>query len=169
MAKVKIKFPPSALREQVKAIEKQLQKTQLLDKLSDELIKDMKNGLNPKTGKPFRKIAPSTIKRRKALSKVNKTDSRYSPARSNLTFTGEFLESIKAFFKKKRGGSTITIEPTGTHPGYNLVRGGRSKSVSNSKIAEAQESMGRQVLTFSKKRINSIKVEIQRFLRQKLT
>jgi len=165
MARLKVKFPKGISARIAKTINNAID-DQDLQSIASDLVKDIQSGKNPKTGRAYKGLKSSTIKRRKVLSKVNRTSSKYSPSKSNLTFTGNFLKSIKAKLTKQGNSKTIIIEPTGIHPGYNLVRGGKSSPVSNKTIAEGQEAMGRNVITFSKKRVQQIRKKIQQLLRR---
>jgi len=168
MANVKVSFPEKALENQIKLIKKQLQSRQLLDIIAKDLIAGMRKGINPGTGKKFKKLEDSTIANRKRLAKFNKTHKNYSSARSNLTFTGQFLDSIKATVEKSKNGVTMLIEPTGVHTGYNTPTGGRTDPIPNEAIAIAQKDLGRSVFSISKVKLRKISLVIIQFLRKKL-
>lgn len=169
MAKVKVIIPKNLKKRVENNLNKSISSNDLLEGIAKSIIDEIQKGVNPKTGRPFKALKESTIKRRKSLARFNVTDSKYSARKSNVTFTADFLNSIKAVISKGRFRKTITIEPKGTHAGYNLVRGGTSKSVSNKKIAQGLEDQGRQVITISKKKIEKIRKDISKFIKRHLS
>lgn len=138
------------------------------------LLPIKKKGILP-DGSYVKEISDKWRRRRDRLATVNRT-SRFYRGRlfSNLTFTGKFLSSFKARIKTGilRGGVTYVIEPTGDHPGYALVKGGRSPRVPMSDIAKGQISQGRdyrQLSAESKRMVTKLIVgRIRRELKLRL-
>lgn len=105
-------------------------------------------------------------KRRGKLSKVNPTHKTYSQNRSNITFTGELLNSIAFKYNRKSG---FTIFPKGMHKGYIGLKGKRGKSVSNADIVKGLDKLGYKFMTeIDKQGIKRIKALYIRFLRREL-
>lgn len=79
----------------------------------------------------FPSLKASTIKSRKQIAKHNPTHQAYEPARSNLTITGQFLNSLKYALVK---AGVIKIGFEGMHNGYALANGGRTEKISNERL-----------------------------------
>lgn len=64
--------------------------------------KDIRAGNNHKTGQKLPKLGDSWIERRKRIAPRNELGPGFSPRRSNLTFSGQFLNymSYKTVFKE---------------------------------------------------------------------
>jgi len=164
--RVKVKIGKDIQKKVTKAVQKEI-KQNFVNKVVEDLKKDIRNGINPKTGKSYRALKPSTIANRRRYAKKNPTHPQYSPARSNLTFTGRLIESIKGKFNKTKRGIEIEIEPTGIHAGYNLIRGGKTKAKKNKEIAEALAKQKRYVVQLSKKRTELIVKKITQLLKKR--
>jgi hypothetical protein len=76
-------------------------------------------------------LEDSTIRNRKYLEKFNDTAETYSPERSNLTFTGQLLDSMKYIIK---GVGLLEVLFDGMHRGYLSGTGRRGKNLSNSTL-----------------------------------
>jgi len=58
--------------------------------LTKQIVKEVRdNGIDPK-------LRPSTKKQRRYLARHNSTHSKYNPDKSNMTFTGELLDSLRS-------------------------------------------------------------------------
>ena len=108
-------------------------------------------------GTKIKPLAESTIQRRKRLAEFNSTGKAFSPAKSNITFTGSFLESFATSVERIRNGIILKIAPTGVHKGLKLVRGGKSKGASNQDIAEGLIAGGRDFTKIGEKKQKEIK------------
>lgn len=130
-----------------------------------DLVKEIKeNGIEPN-------LAPSTINRRGRLATVNQTDSAYSQGKSNLTFTGQLLASLRAKFQVS--GLVFNFTAVGKHKNYKLLTNKKSTASrpSNSDIFKGQEEMyGRSLANpftrdeFRNKIVNKLKQSIKKFL-----
>lgn len=102
-------------REKLKKI---FQEPALLSQVADVAIKDIKfqarRGKNPITGGNFIPLSKEWIKRRGELAKTNTTNEAYKQNRSNITFTGQLLDSLS----KKITRSGISIIFSGIHRRY---------------------------------------------------
>lgn len=168
----KVTIDLSKVTRKLEEIEKNFTSKELLEPVSKIVITDIQRETRSKKGfdeSGKRKNLPSPLstewsRYKDKLAGINKTHPTYGKGRSNLTFTGQLLNSLKAFFER----NTITIKPTGTHRGYKQIRGGRSKDVENEKIAEGLESLGYKFLGVDDKTEKKIKTEITRFIRRLL-
>lgn len=128
-------------------------KTQLIDPIR-------RNGTLP-NGERVPSISVAWAKRRRRLAQFNRVSPFYRAFFSNLTFTGQFLKSFQVEIEKTSNGVRYTIEPTGTHRGYRLVRGGRSPRVPMSKIGEGQIGQGRDYRVISQSNLDKIEKTIR--------
>ncbi len=81
---------------------------------------------------PLRKLSPAYIAARKKSSKLSGTT---SPSKSNLTFTGQMLDSLRIL---KESSGEFLIGPSGQR----RTTGGKF-SLTNAKVAEYQAKQGR--------------------------
>ena len=166
----KVTVDLSKVRAATQSIKSQLNQREVLSKAAEIAIDDIKG--NAREGKPvvdnkvssFPGLDATYITRRNRLASVNETDSAYSPKRSNLTFTGQLLNSLKATFK----GAVITISPTGMRRPYKLIKGGQTKSVANKTVAEGLQERGFEFLSIGSSTKKKIKSEITRIIRRLL-
>ena len=119
MAKVKVNFDArKAFKEVSQAFRSVRRSKQFQKEVGEFLVKRIQG--ETRRGKPYNKersfpgLKSSTIKGRDNLSRFNKTHPSYSKARSNLTLTGQLVDSIK--FKVKLG--LYTIFPKGRRRPY---------------------------------------------------
>lgn len=105
-------------------------------------------------------LASTTKITRGNLAKNNSTHPTYSKGRSNLTFSGQLLDSLT--FKKISGG--LRIEPSGSRKPYK----GAKNAPSNKELAGYLSAQGRTFLGIDKTLVNQIKSTIKSFLRRKL-
>lgn len=165
-----------AARESIKRkINRIIRDKGILDKVGQMIVEPMKEGVNPVTGKPYKPLASSTIANRRAMAKYNQTSPRFSPDKSNLTFSGQLLDSIKHRIVISK--SIIIIEPTGTRRAYRKKSGKPAKrSVkTNKELAKIHSKGGkkskkggrlpkREVLKISKKKLK----EVNQFIKREL-
>ena len=168
--KTKVKIDLSKINAKIQDVTTKLENKQLLESVARIAIDDIRG--NAREGKPFVEgkessfpsLETKTEKRRKRLATVNTTDRAYSPARSNLTFTGQLLNSLKFSIS----GLRIKIFPSGTRSPYNYIRGGQSKSVSNKIVAQGLAEKGFKFLGIGEPTERKIRSEIVRTLRRLL-
>lgn len=101
-----------------------------------------------KKGK-LKALKTSTINRRRALATVNTTHQSFSPPKSNLTFSGQLLDSLDGKFIITK--FSLVLTPKGMRKKYrNLTKRKRkkrrSKPVKNADVMEGQLDMGRDPL-----------------------
>lgn len=173
MASVKFKGFP-AVRDKIKEeFEKIRKDPELLRTIADASQKDIvgftRSGKSPKDRKTFDGLSESWYKKRDYLLKYNSPGEYFLYSlKSNLTFTGKLLESIK--FKIVPSQGEVVIEPEGNHDGYK-TKSGRTKSIPNKKLVGYLASQGREFLFVSdalRKRINVLtKAFIRRMILKK--
>lgn len=146
MAKTKIKGIERFNRSIRKRIQRSARKTITSERIAKRIrgliIRGIKRDLTLPSGERVKSLTKSTAKRRRRLATVNRTDRFYAPFKSNLTFTGRFLKSMKVFVGKKKN-VTYTIRPEGVHKGYKLIRGGKSPDVTNAEVGAGLIDSGR--------------------------
>ena len=121
----------------------------LAEDMAEAVREEIRKGVKPG-------LKQITIEQRKELSKYNKTGKKYSPRKSNLTFTGQFLESFKGVFKKADGKLKYFVGPKGVHKAYRISKRKRGKGITNEEIGINQLKMGRdykEVALKAKKKI----------------
>lgn len=121
----------------------------VMDDIGEDIIK---------TSKKAKRKGFSTewSKYRDKLATKNPTDPEYSSGKSNLTFTGGLINSIKVKFVT--GQFKIVIAPTGKHKNYKRLtkrkkKKGASKRSSNMDIAIGQKDQGRDTIIVTKKNL----------------
>lgn len=82
---------------------------------------------------------------------LNKTGSLFAPDRSNLTLTGQMLDSLKSFVNV--GKKTVTVAPTGKRRPV----GKRRRVLKNTEVAEFVAENGRPFLGLDDKGIKRVK------------
>lgn len=133
--------------------------------LQKDVVANARTGQGPdKTS--FKTLEISWLVKRDYLKRFNKTSEFFIDSlKSNLTFTGEFLKSIKYSINPSEG--LAVVEPTGTHPGYKMANK-TTKPVDNKIIAKGLEDLGFKFLFVSKAFRKRTTVIVRRFLRRKI-
>ncbi len=127
-------------------------------------------------GKPFNNanyfptLAPSTVANRQYLARHNVTHDVFSAERSNLTITGEFLDSLTWI---DEGDAKLRLAFTGMHRHYLGAKGQRiGKTIMNETLAGYLKEWGFNVFDFSLATntvfINRIKTICLRYIRRGL-
>ena len=133
--------------------------------LSD-IVSHARAGRDAETKKKFAvSLSESWVSTRRYLSKFNSTGEYYfgdESRKSNLTFTGKFLESFK--FKINQDDGSTTVFTDGTHPGYR-TKNGSTKEVGNEKLLGYLEDKGFIFFGVSKALKSRIVVLTKRFIR----
>lgn len=140
---------------------------QLSNSITKLLIGIIRGGKLP-SGKGIKPLAPTTIQRRRDLSKKNRTHPDFSPRKSNLTFTGQFLDSFKATFERVGRKVLINIAPTGVHKALINLNGKRQRGVRNDTIGEGLVKSGRDYRPVSKQNTRKITKLVITALKKKL-
>lgn len=163
--KVKILGVKKVAASVARGINKAIADNNIYKDAHELLEKEIRIGKNPKTGRAYKKLAPSTVENRRRLAKTNSTHTSYAANRSNLTLTGKLLEGLFSRFNKSKG--ILTVDVKGQHPGY---KGQKKKikgsSKSRKEIVDHLESQGRFVLQTSDKFIQRLVKRIEKSLRR---
>ena len=136
----------------------------LAENMAEVVREEIRKGVDPD-------LTSATISRRKSLATSNKTAKDYSASKSNLTFTGQFLESFKGKFRKTKLSILYVVEPRGVHKAYKLPKNKkkkgkrkRLKGTTNLKIAEYQLDLGRNYKEVALRVKNKVSALIQKAL-----
>lgn len=97
-------------------------------------------------------LKPSTIERRKGLKKSGQLSGDTSPRKSNLTESGQLLDSVQV---TEVGVATVSVGPLG----------GRSDGLTNQKVADYVTEGGRPFNNISKIETKRLHDEVKRNLR----
>lgn len=102
----------------------------------DRIVKSTRSGKSIPKGEKLADLAtPWTVVNRNYLSKFNNTHELYKKGRSNLTFTGQLLDSFRYFIKNNE----ISFRFIGDHKPYKTGKTRkRKKKKSASKISNAE-------------------------------
>lgn len=180
-SKVTVKYPKAEIKANVeKKVYGIISQNELSDLVGGIVTDRIK--LDAKRAKPmnntggFPGLKDSTIESRVRLSKFNKTAAVYAASRSNLSFTGQLLESLKF---KRLSGRAFLIEiffagkRTPYKTGIKSVAKLSSANETNQALAKTLDKKGFTV--FSKQGIDSNRAlirrvvnEVQSFIRRKL-
>ena len=114
-------------------------------------------------------LQPSTVKTRAYLAKYNSTHPTYATARSNLTLTGELLDSLSY---SDLGDFKLKISFKGEHSRYKSRNGYFGKAIKNQTIAGYLAKLGffifDETLNTKKQFINRISNIARQFIRRGL-
>ena len=153
----------------MKTLGDELAKTNFAQKIEEDYKRERRKGINPKTGRPYKALEQSTIKHRRYLARNNSTGTGYSATKSNVTMTGQLIDSIKAVWVRSRSVLKFTISGTRTPYRANTGRAIRNQERSNAEIAKHLEEQGRPVLYLTKKSqkliIDMIKRKLRKFIK----
>ena len=106
--------------------------------------------------------------RKAALTKTNKPSEFYKKGLSNVTFTGDLLESIEVKKINVSDGS-VEIEATGQHAPYKNLHGQVSgKAVSNSDLVKYLKDKGRFIFGVNQQITNNINKIVRQYLNKRI-
>jgi len=172
MAKVKFTIPPGVEKRVREVILGAIQEDSFLNEVGAVMQKDIQiklnKGVNPETLQAFPPLKPASIENRKRLAKLNDTARGYSAAKSNITFTGQFIKSITYGIIQSGRQKIIEIYPRGTHRGYKTGPKSKSDDMENAELAKLLKAKGRNWFGVSEAVIKTIKVQIKSRLRRLL-
>jgi hypothetical protein len=81
----------------------------------------------------FKALSSAWIKRRKELSRFNRTSKSYQPSKSNLSFTGQLLKSLAFTVTGRR----VSVGASGPRKPYKTSKGAKpGKAPTNAQVAE---------------------------------
>lgn len=117
----------------------------------------------------FPNLKESTIKNRRSIARYNSTHDTYEESRSNLTITGQLLDSIKHTIV---GVGKLVIGVTGTHHGYKKKSGGRTPPLKMDKLKSYLEEKDfvifDQTINDNKTIVSRTKTIVLRYIRRAL-
>ncbi len=153
-----------------KKLEKCLKDKGMLSECGEYIVKTIKRNTRSKgkyiNGENFDALADSTKEQRARMAKYNKTHSTYSKGRSNLTFSGEMIESIN--YEIKSGKPKLSIISEGDHAPYKNKSGKSSgKTISNKELIRIHQKK-RRILGVNEVMVNILRNIIRRNLRRLL-
>lgn len=151
------------IKDALKELEKPENTKLFADDVADDIRKRTRLGFgvpeNKASKQKLKPLRPLTIKQRLELKKAGELDQRTTPKRSNLTRTGQLLDSIQG--TKKKGEIVVEIK-----------EGRKGERVKNSEIVENQEKQGRPFFYITdiefKKLTRDIKKSILKIIRGNL-
>ena len=141
--------------------------------LAVDLIRQTtRKGTSTVTDQRFKPLSKPWIKKRDKIASSQGTHPTYAAKRSNLTLSGQLIDSIK----RSVVGRMVTIFFDGSHLPYRMkTRNGISrvgKIISNSKLAQYVADGGRPFFGFSKafesKLLTQVKKVVIRYIRRNL-
>lgn len=123
-------------------------------------------------GSQIKKLSRFTIEKRKELSSngKNKTHGSFEASKSNLTFTGQFLDSLSAKINERLASFSLFFD--GVHEPYKSKDGkNEGKRISNNEIYKKQKEFGRSVLVLNpdKKFYSRVTILARNALRRRLS
>lgn len=130
------------------AFKKVINNKEMLNEIGTTLVKDIqfqtKRGVSIPNESRISPLSASWIERRDSLSSVNSTSEVYGKRRSNLSFTGQLLNSVKHFIL---GPGKIEIKATGNRQPYKNLNGTNQKNTpSNEELADFVAEQGRKFI-----------------------
>lgn len=108
--------------------------------------------------------------RKMELTKHNNPSEFYRPYLSNVTFTGQLLESIK-LIKINRNDGSVTIDATGKHDPYKDMDGKPmkpKKELTNKKLVEYLADLGRNIFGINKQMENVINKIVRKYINEEI-
>lgn len=167
MAKVKVTGLNRVQKRLQKILVGALAGKEEVQQIKESVVNTLRSG-KLLDGSNIKGLKPGTVEQRRRLATVNRTGKGYSPGKSNLTFTGQFLKSFVASIERGARGIIIKVSPSGIHRGYKRLRGGRGKATTNQKIAAGQKAQGRDITAIGPKKSKEIRNIFVRLLRRSI-
>lgn len=166
MALIKFKGLAALEKKVKKRIEDEIKNKAVLTEIGEKLVSNIKGSArlkgNPIFGDDYDELADSTKKARKQAEKTLKKGTNYGTNKSNLTQTGELIESIN--FTVSNTKPLISIRAEGDHS--------RAKMSNQDLLEIHQKGLGnnpaRPIMGVNDKMKKSATVTIQKHLRRAL-
>lgn len=134
---------------------------------SDKYANDLKDRIKKRTrlgtgvnGKPFNALKSAPYKQQRRRSRLS---AKTTPAKSNVTATGQLVDSLTVV-KAKLTGAVSYVFKIGDNRGRDL--GGKSSKIGNKQLNKYVEGQGRKWLGLTKAQLNEIQREIRQFIRK---
>lgn len=145
----------------------------MLEEISDAVIKDIqlnaRRGKNPETQERFKPLSKKWITLRDRLQATNTVTDVFKPNRSNLSLTGQLIDSIKSKFNAFK----ITFYFDGIHNPYklkNIYKNKMStigKPIKNEELAKYVQDV-RPFFVIRKSLLPKLKVLVLKYIRKNL-
>ena len=177
---MKIKFNRDTINKAEGDIKDKLKKLfsepALLSEVAEVAIKDIKfqakRGKNPITGGSFIPLSKKWIEQRGRIDDVTPTDEAYRQNRSNITLTGQLLNSLSKRIVNKARSTAIWIYFAGMHKPYKVKgRNGQlrdvGKPISNDKLSGYVNEL-RPFFYLRESLLPRLKSVVIRYIRRKL-
>ena len=148
------------------AFNKVIRNQQMLNELGETIVVDIqgtnRSGKSPK-GNKHPTLAESTIRNRRYLAKYNPTHPTYSEKRSNVTITGELLDSLNS---KTTGPGKLQIEAEGNHSQYKGKTKSIGKEIANEKLVGYLKDKGFFIMGIREKLIPRLRRTVIAYIRR---
>jgi hypothetical protein len=175
MAKTKVSIEGiSRLKGNIKELFDQTRKdAQMLVEVGEktvELTKQFNRAGHSPSGKKHPKNSVAWEERKKKLTKTNQPSEYYRAGLSNVTFTGQLIDSIKLLRINKEDGS-VTIDATGQRTPYKNLNGkpvSKKNTPTNPKLVEYLADKGRKVFGINKQMTNVINRIVRKYLNERI-
>ena len=170
MAKVVIKGIKGVEESTRKVLQKAINSQELLNEVAvlvqRNIIGSARQG-KTQDGVALKPLSKSWVERRKKLSEVNSTGTFYKPSKSNLSFTGQLLDSFT--YEISRVNATIRLFFKGSRKPYKGIKKAALEGpATNRELAEQIEQD--RPFVFIGEKLNKIIVnKVKRSLRKQLS
>lgn len=152
-----------------------IREPELLNQIGEVVIQDIKRiartGKDPKTGQRFKTLSPQWIREREKIEKVTPTHETYRANRSNITITGQLLDSMTKRIVNGIRSASLLIYFAGIHRPYQALRRNGikrvGKPISNDKLSGYVNEI-RPFFYLRDKLQERLKTIVIRFIRRKL-
>jgi hypothetical protein len=134
------------MEQNVREAFRKVNNKQMLDEIGSTVVTDVRDVTRnqdksiPLELSELKLLKESWIISRTRLAKTNTTDRAFEDGRSNLTFTGQLLNSMKHIVV---GPGRLMIKFMDIHKGYKSATGKVSKEISNELLAKYVAEQGR--------------------------
>jgi hypothetical protein len=156
------------------AFEKVIRNRELLNDIGETIITDIKfqtrRGNSIPTKSKLKPLSKEWIEKRLAIDEAQATGQAFSPRRSNLTASGQLLDSLKS---KITGVGKIIVEATGSRIPYfyttkrkGVQQRKKSNEPTNEELAEYVAEQGRPFLGIRDAIRDRIKRQVVAFIRR---
>lgn len=173
MAEVKIKNLENVKRSIKKTFEEIRTNEQMLVEIGNATVdltkKFNRSGKSP-DGSKHPNNSPAWEIEKMNLTEYNNPSEYYRPYLSNVTFTGQLLESIK-LVKINRSNSSVEIDATGERTPYKNKKGksvGKKNTPTNKKLVEYLGDIGRNIFGINKQMTNVINKIVRRYINEEI-
>lgn len=148
------------------AFNKVIRNQTMLNELGETIVVDIqgvnRSGKSPK-GNKHPSLSESSKRNRRYLSKYNQTHETYSEGRSNVTITGELLDSLES--ESKRPGEVV-VTAVGNHSKYKGKTKSIGKAVANEKLIKFLKDKGFNIMGIREKLLPRLRRTVIAYIRR---